>query len=494
MGQVAKQFFPDSDRNQILVNIDLPNGTSAKETDRQMQAIFKWLDNNAELDFISGYSAYVGFSGPRFVMSLNPEDPAQNKGFMVLNVKNNTNISQMVALLDKQIENTFPNISARVKKMFLGPSDSSTIKIQVKGPDKNVIYNKAQQIMAVLHDVPNTLDIRTDWENLITKINVQIDQHRAKRSGLTSTEIAQALETYFSGSIITDFREGDNIIPVVLRAEKLERGSLDRLRTLNIYSNKTGQTVPLFQVATLAPFNQFSIIHHEDLFRTISIQARNTKMAAEDLKVIIDEKIQALASDLPVNHTIEYDGVIKESVAAQKALSASMPIVLGLILILLVAQFNSFRKASVIALTIPLSFIGAVLGLFLMQAPFGFMVTLGLYSLAGIIINNAIVLIDRINIETSAGKSQYQAVIDACLTRLRPITMTTITTITGLLPLIIGKDPLFYGMANVIAFGLGVGTLLTLLVVPVLYCSFYGISNNLAANKSDNKLTNSYSS
>jgi multidrug efflux pump subunit AcrB len=160
---------------------------------------------------------------------------------------------------------------------------------------------------------------------------------------------------------------------------------------------------------------------------------------------------------------------------------------------LLVAQFNSFRKASVIALTIPLSFIGAVLGLFLMQAPFGFMVTLGLYSLAGIIINNAIVLIDRITIESASGKPPYQAVIDACLTRLRPITMTTITTIMGLLPLIISQDPLFYGMANVIAFGLGVGTLLTLAVVPVLYCSFYGISNNLDVNNTDNKVITSYS-
>lgn len=479
MGYVAKQFFPDSDRNQILVNIDLPNGTSAKETNRQMQAIFEWFEHKEELKFITGYSAYVGFSGPRFVMSLNPEDPAQNKGFMVLNVKSDTDISQKVALLDEQIENTFPNVSARVKKMFLGPSDSSTIKIQVKGPDKNVIYKKAQQVMDVLHNVPNTLDIRTDWENLITKINVQIDQHRAKRSGLTSAEIAQALETYFSGSIITEFRENDNVIPIVLRADKQERASLDRLRTLNIYSNKTGQTVPLFQVAHLVPYNQFSIIHHEDLFRTISIQARNTEVAAEDLKVLIATKIDALAKDLPVNHSIEYDGVIKESIAAQKALSASMPIVLGLILILLVAQFNSFRKAGVIALTIPLSFIGAVMGLFLMQAPFGFMVTLGLYSLAGIIINNAIVLIDRIDIESVPGKSSYQAVIDACLTRLRPITMTTITTIMGLLPLIISKDPLFYGMANVIAFGLGVGTLLTLAVVPVLYCSFYGISHHL---------------
>ncbi|WP_019026591.1 efflux RND transporter permease subunit [Colwellia piezophila] len=477
MKYVAKQFFPDSDRTQILVNIDLPNGTSAKETNRQMKDIFTWLDDDNRFDFIDSYSAYVGFSGPRFVMSLNPEDPAQNKGFMVLNVKDGTDISATVLKLDEQIEHNFPNVSARVKKMFLGPSDSSTIKIQVKGPDKEVIYKKAQKIMAVLHDVPNTLDIRTDWENLITKIDVQIDQHRAKRSGLTSEEIAQALEAYFSGSKITEFREGDNVIPVVLRAKQTEREDLDRLRTLNIYSNKTGQTVPLFQVANLAPYNQFSIIHHEDLFRTISIQARNSDMAAEDLKLVIDKKIQALAIDLPINHRIEYDGVIKESKAAQKALGASMPIVLGLVLILLVAQFNSFRQAAVITLTIPLSFIGAVLGLFLMQAPFGFMVTLGLYSLAGIIINNAIVLIDRIKIERASGKSDYQAVIDACLTRLRPIAMTTITTVMGLLPLIIGNDPLFYGMANVIAFGLGIGTILTLAVVPALYCSFYKITD-----------------
>lgn len=473
---VAKQFFPDSDRTQILVNIDLPNGTSAKETNRQMNDIFLWIKDDKRFEFIESYSAYVGFSGPRFVMSLNPEDPAQNKGFMVLNVKEGTDISATVLALDRQIEHDFPNVSARVKKMFLGPSDSSTIKIQVKGPDKEVIYKKAQEVMAVLHNVPNTLDVRTNWENLITKVDVQIDQHRAKRSGLTSDEIAQALEAYFSGSQVTEFREEDNIIPVVLRAEEAERASLDRLRTLNIYSNKTGQTVPLFQVANLAPYNQFSIIHHEDLFRTISIQARNTDMAAEDLKILIDEKIQALAADLPLNHIIEYDGVIKESKAAQKALGASMPIVLGLILILLVAQFNSFRKTAVITLTIPLSFIGAVLGLFVMQAPFGFMVTLGLYSLAGIIINNAIVLIDRIKIETASGKSEYQAVVDACLTRLRPIAMTTITTVMGLLPLIIGKDPLFYGMANVIAFGLGIGTILTLAVVPALYCGFYKIS------------------
>jgi len=478
MGSVAKQFFPDSDRTQIIVNIDLPNGTSSKETNRQMKEIFSWLDDKEQFDFITSYSGYVGFSGPRFVMSLAPEDPAQNKGFIVLNVKDGTDISAKVLKLDRQIEHNFPNVSARVNKMFLGPSDSNTIKIQVKGPDKKTIYKKAQQVMDVLYDTPNTLDIRTDWENLIVKVDVQIDQHRAKRAGLTSSEIAQALETYFSGTQITEYREGDEIIPVIFRAEQAERENLDRLRTLTIYSKKTGKSVPLFQVAQLAPNHQFSIIQHEDLFRTVSIQARNTDMAAEDLKLIIDDKIQALKADLPVNHSIEYDGVIKESKAAQKALGASMPIVLGLILMLLVAQFNSFRQAAVITLTIPLAFIGAVLGLLIMKAPFGFMVTLGLYSLAGIIINNAIVLIDRIKIETASGKSEYQAVVDACLTRLRPIAMTTITTVMGLLPLIIGQDPLFYGMANVIAFGLGIGTILTLAVVPALYCSFYKIKRS----------------
>jgi len=472
---VAKQFFPDSDRTQVLVNIDLPNGTSSRETNRQMKDIFTWFNNKEQFPYINSFSGYVGFSGPRFVLSLNPEDPAENKGFIVLNVKPDTDVSKTVLALDTQIEAQFPNVSARVKKMFLGPSDSSILKVQVKGPDKNVIYSKAQEVMAVLHDVPNTLNVRTDWENLITKISVKVDQHRAKRAGLSSSDIAQALESYFSGANITNFRDQDEIIPIMLRAGEEERYNLDRLRTLNVYSQKTGKAVPLFQVADFEPVNQFSMIHHEDMFRTISIEARNTAMSAEDFKVIVEEKIEALKADLPVNHTIEYDGVIKESAAGQKALSANMPLVLGFIMILLVAQFNSFRKTLVITLTIPLSFIGAVLGLFLMQAPFGFMVTLGLYSLAGIIINNAIVLIDRIAIEQAEGKSEYQAIIDACLTRLRPITMTTITTMMGLLPLIIGQDALFYGMASVIAFGLGIGTILTLGVVPALYAGFYKV-------------------
>ena len=475
---IPKQFFPDSDRNQLIVNIDLPSGTSERQTNEQMHAIMEWLDNESGYDFIENHTAYVGFSGPRFVLSLSPEDPAENKAFMVLNIAPDNDITALAIKLDQELEHQFVNISVRAKKMFLGPSDSKTIKIQVKGPDKDVIYNKAQQVMDLLYAVPDTRDIRNDWESMIAKIEVRVDQQRARRASVTSQDIADSLQAYFSGAAVTEFREEDDIIPIMFRASNAERHNLDRLRSLNVFSQATGKAIPLFQVAEFSPVNQYSIIQRENMFPTVSIEARNSRMAAEDLKAIIDEDLQKIAQDLPLNHYVEYDGVIVQSAEAQQALSASMPMVLGLILILLVAQFNSFRRAGIIVLTMPLSFIGAVLGLGVMFAPFGFMVTLGLYSLAGIIINNAIVLIDRIDIERREGASDYDAIVNACITRVRPIAMTTITTVAGLLPLILSHDPLFYGMACVIAFGLAVGTVLTLGAVPVLYASFFKVTQD----------------
>jgi len=472
---VSHQFFPDSDRTQIMMYIDLPNGTSAKETNRQMKQVFSWLDDKKRFPEITSYSGYSGFNGPRFVLTLTPEDPADNKGFVVLNVKPGTDLNTMVSKLHNGLIENFPNVFGRVKRMFAGPSDSSSIKIQVKGPDKDIIYAKAQEIMDVLHQVPHTKNIRTDWENRIVKVMVKIDQHRARRAGVTSDDIATALKGFFNGTNITEFREDDDIIPILLRANDNERFNLDRLRTASVFSNTSGLAIPLFQVADFVPVNQYSKIQREDMFNTVSVEAANTAMTAQDLQKVIDKDIEALKADLPVNHSIEYDGVITQSADAQKALGASMPMVIGFILILLVIQFNSYRRALIIVLTIPLLIIGTVSGLLIMNAPFGFMVTLGIYSLAGIIINNAIVLIDRIDIEIASGVEQYQAVINSCMTRLRPIAMTTVTTIMGLLPLILNKDPLFYGMANVLAFGLGVGTILTLGVVPVLYAAFFKV-------------------
>lgn len=472
---VPQQFFPNSDRAQILVNIYLPSTASARATDRSMRAIFDWLDDRERFPEIESYIGYSGFGGPRFVLALDPEDPADNTGFVVVNVTDREAVTELIPRLRRGFVEGFPGLEAHVTRMFLGPSDSSVIEIQVKGPDADVLFATAEKIMTILHEVPGTIDIRQDFEQRVTKVLVDVDQRRARRAGVSSSDVAAALQAYFDGRQITEFREQDDIFPIMLRAEAEERYNLDRLRTIGVFSRSKGSYVPLIQVADLVPVNEYAQLKRENMFRTITVEARHLWLTAEDLKVDIEDRIAEVAATLPVNHHVEYDGVIEEAAEAQRALSANVPLVLGAVVVLLVAQFDSYRRPLIVVLTIPLSFVGAVAGLITMQAPFGFMVTLGLYSLAGIIINHAIVLIDRIDIERGSGKGDAAAVIDACAMRLRPVMMTTVTTVLGLAPLIITHDPLFYGMAVVIAFGLAVGTVLTLGVVPTLYTLFFRI-------------------
>ena len=475
MGVVPKQFFPDSDRNQVLVYVELPAGTSSRTTDRRMRAVFEMLEDEARFPHVESYLGHVGYGGPRFVLSLSPGDPAPNTGFLVLNVDATENMGATIDAVRAGFNAEFPDIFARVSRMFLGPSDSSKLEIQVIGPDADVIYAKAKELEAMFRAVPGTIDIRNNWENRDTKVLVRVDQQRARRAGITSSDIATSMEAYFVGIPITEFRDGSDIIPILFRAEENERFNLDRMRSMSVYSAERGVNVPLFQIADFEPVNQYARIEREDLFRTVTVEAKSVVTTAENMQVLVDPAVQALAEDLPVNHRIKYGGVIEESAEAQAALSASVPMVIGIIVLLLVGQFNSYRRALIIVLTIPLILIGASVGLIATGSFFGFMVTLGIYSLAGIIINNAIVLIDRIDLERAAGREPAEAIVEACVMRLRPIIMTTITTILGLMPLILSRDPLFYGMSNAMAFGLGVGTILTLGVVPVLYAMLFRV-------------------
>ncbi len=472
---VPKQFFPDSDRNQVLVYVELPAGTSSRTMDRRMRSVFEMLDDREQFPHVVSYLGHVGYGGPRFVLSLSPGDPAPNTGFLVLNVDETLNMDTTLQAVRDGFNDQFPDLFVRVSRMFLGPSDSSKLEIQVVGPDADVIYAKAKELEAMFRGIPGTIDIRNNWENRDTKVLVRVDQQRARRAGITSSDIATSMEAYFVGIPITEFRDGSDIIPILFRAAEGERFNLDRMRSMSVYSAERGENVPLFQIADFEPVNQYARIEREDLFRTVTVEAKSTVTTAENLKVVVDPMVAALAEDLPVNHRIEYGGVIEQSAEAQEALGASVPMMIGVIILLLVGQFNSYRRALIIVLTIPLVLIGASIGLVATGSFFGFMVTLGIYSLAGIIINNAIVLIDRIDLERAAGRSPGEAIVEACVMRLRPIIMTTITTILGLLPLILSRDPLFYGMSNAMAFGLGVGTILTLGVVPVLYAMLFRV-------------------
>jgi len=475
--QVPARFFPASDRNQVLVYIDLPAGVTTRATDAAVREAATIVSDKKRFPHLGSHAAYVGFGGPRFVLSLSPVDPADNAAFMVINVDQHENLEASIRALREAFRERLPGVNTRVTDMFLGPTDSSVIEIQVKGPDLDYLYASAAKIEGLLGEIPGMIDIRNNWQGRVSKILVQVDQARARRAGVTSRDIANTLETFFSGRAVTEFREGDDIFPVMVRGDKAERQNLDRLKSLSVRSSRHEQAVPLFQVADFQLRNTWSTLAREDMVRTVSITARNTRMTAEDLVPLLQPKLNQLRESLPFNHRIELDGVVKESAEARSALLANVPLVLCIITLLLVAQFNDFRRPAIILSIVPLMMIGAAMGLLTLQANLGFMVILGFFALAGIIINNAIVLIDRIDTERrESGSDDYEAVVTACVRRLRPILMSAITTILGLLPLIIARDPLFYGMAGVIAFGLGAGTLLTLGVVPVLYTLLFPLN------------------
>jgi len=476
LAAAPKKFFPDSDRTQVLVYVDLPPGVTTRTTDARMRAIFEEVKDDARFPHVETFAGYVGFGGPRFVLSLTPIDPAPNKGFMVLNVDESAHMEPTMAALRQMFRRDFPDLEARVTRMFLGPSDSSKIEVQVKGPAAEVIYATARDIEQRLAEVPGAIDLYHDWEGRLMRLRVEVDQARARRAGVSSADIARALETYFSGRPVSEFRDGDDIFPIVARAAEAERTDVDRVKTLAVHAQGSERRVPLLQVADVELVNDWSRIAREDMARTITVEARNELMTAEDMVPLIADDLAEIEADLPPGHHIEFDGVVAQSAEGRAALAANIPLCVGAMLVLLVAQFNGYARPLIILGTIPLVLIGAVLGLYVSGADFGFMPILGLYALAGIVINNAIVLIDRIDLERAEGaKPDLDALVDACARRLRPILMTTITTILGLLPLIVFQDALFYGMASVMAGGLLVGTLLTLGVVPVLYSLAFGI-------------------
>ncbi|MBB3233112.1 efflux RND transporter permease subunit [Halomonas stenophila] len=478
MQLVPQKFFPDSDRNQVLVTLDFPSDIAENATDRRVQALSRELLEAPSLTAdVTGVAAYAGFGGPRFVLSLTPLDPAPNKGFLVLNVAGRERVEAVIHATREWLATRHPDLSPQVTRMFLGPSDSTLLQVQVKGPDREVLFAAAREVEAILGGLDGARDVRQSWEARIPSLTIEVDQARARNAGITSEDIAQSLTGALDGYHLSHYREGDDIIPVMLRYADEQRQSIARLKSLTVYPLGTpGPGVPLNQVADIQLDNGYYRIDRENLVRTITVEGRHRRLTAEDMVPQVAPALDSLEATLPPGHWLEFDGVVVESREGQAALQANLPLCIGLIFVLLVAQFNSFKRPLVIVATIPLVIVGVALGLLATRANFGFMVLLGIYSLAGIIINNAIVLIDRIDIERQdSALSGRDAVVKASARRLRPILMSAITTILGFLPLIIGRDPLFYGMAGAMAFGLGVGTIMSLGVVPVLYTYFFGI-------------------
>jgi len=473
LGTLRTEFFPLGDRNQLLVYLDFEAGTDMRTTERNLRRLTSWLADKEVNPEITSHVAYAGHGGPRFFLALSPVDADPHRGFALINTRSVDDVGPVMDRTNDFLNENLPASRGDAKRMWFGSTEPGMVEIRLIGPDGDVLSDRAQRLSEAFHAIPGTVGIKQDWENKILKLVVDIDQARARRAGVSSSDVAESLQTAFAGLEISGYREDDKTIPIVIRGGEEFRYSLSGLQRVQIYGSASNEFVSLDQIATVRPQWRFSRILRRDQVRTLTVEARNRDLAAPELLAALQPALDAL--DLPPGYRWEVGGEIEDQEEANENLFGLLPLAFAGIVVLVVGQFNSIRKGGIIIATIPLILIGGTLGLVVMDAPYGFMVLLGFFSLAGILINNSIVLIDRIQIETAAGGDPLEAVITACLARFRPILMTTLTTVLGLVPLILFGGALFYGMASVIAFGLVIGTVLTLAFVPALYTLLFRI-------------------
>ncbi len=476
LSTVRTEFFPLGDRNQFLVYLDFEAGTDVRETQSDLRQLTEWLADAGQNPEITSHVAYVGYGGPRFFLALSPVDPDPHRAFVVVNTLDVDDVDRVIERVNLFMNDRLPAARAMAKKMWFGSTEPGVVQVRLVGPSVDVLAAAADRLVDALYAIPGAVGIEQDWENKILKLSVNVDQTRARRAGVTSSDVATALNTIFSGTAVSDFREGDKIIPIVLRGDESVRFSLSGLQSVQVFSASTQRFVSLGQVATIDGEWLYGRIKRRDQERTLTVEGRHSSLSAPALLARLQPAIDAL--DLPAGHRVEIGGEVEDQGEANERLFSLLPISLAGIVVLLVGQFNSFRKGGIVLATLPLTLVGGTLGLLVMNAAYGFMALLGFFSLAGILINNGIVLIDRIEIEEKAGRDPLDAVVTACLARARPILMTTLTTVLGLVPLILFGGALFYGMASVIAFGLIVATVFTLGFVPALYTLLFAIDTN----------------
>jgi multidrug efflux pump subunit AcrB len=480
-GKVPVQFMPQSDRPQILVDVKLPAGTGIRETDRRIGELVAWLEDEEANPEIQQTLSYVGSGGVRFFITIAPEKAAPNMGFILVTLDSLKSAEPVMQRIRSHARADFPAGDLLVKRMFLGSVETGLVEARLSAlglpGQRDALFEAGEAVASAFAELPGTANIYNDFETRVVKARVRVDQTRAERAGVTNEEIANSLLGVLDGSSPTVLREGDEEIPITARALPQERLHADRLFTANVVSSETGGGVPLVQIATIEPQTSFSVIKRRDHAVTLTLRAKSLTATASELQGAVAGRIDEIMSGLGPGFFWEWGGETESQGKAQAALFSTVPACLFGVLVCLVGQFNSFRKPLVVLLTVPLGFTGVVIGLLVAGGFYSFMALLGILSLVGIIVNNAIVMLEQIDIERRAGTDHYQAILVACVARLRPILMTTLTTILGMLPLIISRDPLFYDMAIAIAFGLAFATVLTLGLAPVLYATFMRVAS-----------------
>ncbi|WP_370408094.1 efflux RND transporter permease subunit [Tenacibaculum dicentrarchi] len=475
-------FFPDSDRNMITVDINLPQGTKIEETSKTVFEIEKYIKTDLlihknQLEGVENWTSFIGKGPSSYDLGYTVDEPNSNYAHMVINTTHFLANASLINKLDTYCFNNFPN--AQIKVGLLGAGGGGTpIEIKVSGDNPDKLASISSQIKAKLFSISGTKNIRDDWGPKGKKFIIKIAPFKAQKAGISNQDIAISLQTVLDGFNAGEFREGNNAIPIVMQSANSKNQDLASLETLNIYGQNSGKSVPLIQVAEIIPQWQYTKIKRLDLTRSINVKSEltvngNANKITAELKPWLALQKKKWGND----YTYKLGGDAENSAENMGAVIKYLPLSAFIIIMLLIIQFNSLRKMTMIVLTIPLGVIGMVLGLLIFNVPFGFMAFLGVISLAGIVINNAIVLVDRIEIEENEIKRIPQdAIIAACLQRFRPIILATFTTVLGLVPLYLGGGAMWEPMAVTIMVGLLFGTVITLLFIPAFYSVLYKVN------------------
>ena len=468
-GWVKQSFFPDSGQPQFYIDFWRPEGTDIRDTADDARTASDWL---LAQEGVESVASFVGRGGSRFMLTYAPEMPSSAYAQLLVTVDDARKIDDLRAKCIAFLSDRYPDAEPQVHRFVFGTVAGAKIEARFKGDDPEVLRGLAEQAKAIMRADANAKDVRDDWRQRVPVIRPAFAEVEARQAGVNRSDLAASLQVVTSGATAGLYREGDTLLPIVFRLPEEERSTVDQLANAQVWSSTTGRMVPVNQVVTaMATEWEDPIIRRYDRRRTLTVKTDPGQGVATPLFARLRPQIEAIA--LPPGYELEWGGEYKSAGDANRTLMASVPLFLSLMVLIVVALFNSIRQPLIVFLTVPLATIGVTAGLLVTGQPFGFVALLGFLSLSGMLIKNSVVLLDQIDLNLGSGQKPLAAVLEAGVSRLRPVSMAAFTTVLGMTPLVF--DIFWRGMAVTIMAGLTFATVLTLVVVPVLYATFYRV-------------------
>ena len=474
-GLVPKQFFPASDRPELMVDLWLPQAATFEASEREVAALEARLRDDPD---VVAVTSYIGSGSPRFYLPLDVQTPNLNLGELMVMTKGGEARERVLAKIQQMFDHDFPLVRGRVNRLENGPPVGYPVQFRVFGQDHRQVQAIADQVADIMRADTRLRRVNQDWGEQLKLLRVEIDQDKARQLGITSRQIQDALQTSLSGRNVTQYREADKGIDVVARLVAPERTDLNNLKDAKIYL-RDGKFVPVSQVARLALDSEDSVLWRRNRVPTITVRADVAGAEAPDVTLALKPKLDELANSLPLGYGIDIGGALESSDKAHASIFAVMPLMVVAVLLLLMLQLQDMKKMALVLLTAPLGMIGVSLLLATFRIPFGFVSMLGVIALAGMIVRNSVILVVQIDHDLERGLPLWDAIVESAVRRLRPIVLTALAAILAMIPL---TRSVFWGpMAWAIMGGLFVATLLTLLFLPALYASWYGAKRPAAA-------------